>query len=205
MDEDDYQESSTTPSWPDLIDPVPTFWPTSNWWGSIDPIRNHDDPPGSHRQQQQQQSRHSNRIPTYAPTNIGRTTGSSWSTNNQQARSSSSRPAPYFQLLLAGLVQVRSLVSSGRKLLVVVVVLAAASLILQIRNINRMIDISHQHPFVFDGTHLMPSGGCGKKLNEGNFCKEQSNELSNKRVCDVNNLHFNWLFHLFLERGKRSY
>ena len=136
MDEDDYQESSTTPSWPDLIDPVPTFWPTSNWWGSIDPIRNHDDPPGSHRQQQQQQSRHSNRIPTYAPTNIGRTTGSSWSTNNQQARSSSSRPAPYFQLLLAGLVQVRSLVSSGRKLLVVVVVLAAASLILQIRNVS---------------------------------------------------------------------
>ena len=133
-DEDDYLESSTSTSWSDLIDPVPTFWPTSNWWGSIDPIRNHNDPPGQRQREQHRDSssHHSNRIPTYSPTNNNYAGGG----NNKNrgaagsggggnhARSSSSRPAPYFQLLLAGLVQVRSF--SSRLLLVVVV--AAASL-----------------------------------------------------------------------------
>jgi hypothetical protein len=127
-DRDDYYrpshpESGTVASsnWPDRIDPIPTFWPTQNWWGTIDPMR--QDPGGSGRSGGGQ-SRQSNRIPTYAPApatpakaagNNNNNNGSNKSRNRAAgdgaARSGSSgRPSPsppYFQLLLAGLVQVR--------------------------------------------------------------------------------------------------
>lgn len=117
-EEDDYRTEQKTiaSNWPDRIDPIPTFWPTSNWWGSIDPIRN--DAGG--------QSRQSNRIPTYTPNKNRADSGGSG------ARSSSSRPSPYLQLLLAGLVQVRWLMWAdgqtpllGRRLLVAVVAVAS--------------------------------------------------------------------------------
>lgn len=126
-DRDDYYrpshpESGTVASsnWPDRIDPIPTFWPTQNWWGTIDPMR--QDPGGSGRSGGGQ-SRQSNRIPTYAPApatpaktagNNNNNNGSNKSRNRAAgdgaARSGSSgrpSPPPYFQLLLAGLVQVR--------------------------------------------------------------------------------------------------
>ena len=88
MEVDHEYEDSTGPYWPELIDPIPSFWPTSNWWGSIDQMRNSY---GTGDDQDRFQS--SNYIPT-----------------NSNARSSSSKPkpSPYFQLLLAGL-QVRLL------------------------------------------------------------------------------------------------
>ncbi|XP_045023585.1 ADAMTS-like protein 1 isoform X3 [Daphnia magna] len=110
-EEDDSRSERRTmaSNWPDRIDPIPTFWPTSNWWGSIDPIRSDGGSRGGG------QSRQSNRIPTYAPpppngnnrnraeTSDGRGGGG----GSQVARSSSSRPSPppYLQWLLAGLVQ----------------------------------------------------------------------------------------------------
>lgn len=126
-DRDDYYrpsrpESGTVASnnWPDRIDPIPTFWPTQNWWGTIDPMR--QDPGGSGRSGGGQ-SRQSNRIPTYAPdapatpakaagnNNNGSNKSRNRATGDGAARSGSSgRPSaspPYFQLLLAGLVQVR--------------------------------------------------------------------------------------------------
>lgn len=88
-DVDDY--GSTVSAWPELIDPVPTFWPTSNWWGSIE--RTND--------------RRNNQIPSDPYNNRQREKAG----RTGSARSSGSRPAPYFQLLLAGLVQVRGLVA----------------------------------------------------------------------------------------------
>ncbi|XP_046460778.1 ADAMTS-like protein 1 isoform X3 [Daphnia pulex] len=125
-DRDDYYrpsrpESGTVASsnWPDRIDPIPTFWPTQNWWGTIDPMR--QDPGGSGRGGGGGQSRQSNRIPTYAPApatpakaagnnnNNGSNKSRNRAAGDGAARSGSSgRPSPsppYFQLLLAGLVQ----------------------------------------------------------------------------------------------------
>ena len=115
-EEDDYRpshpESRTIASnWPDRIDPIPTFWPTQNWWGTIDPMRQDPRGGGSGRSGGQQ-SRQSNRIPTYAPPPSSRPFNQrnrGGDEANPVARSSSSRPTPppYFQLLLAGLAQVR--------------------------------------------------------------------------------------------------
>lgn len=123
--EEDY-DHKTPASWPELINPVPTFWSTS-WWGTIDPIRNDKDRVDSgHRNQRiREEQDSSNRIPTYPPNHgAGRS-------KTGQARSSSSRPSPLFQLLLAGMVQVRSF--SSCRLLVVYVVAASASLFQIIR------------------------------------------------------------------------
>lgn len=140
-EEDDSRSERRTmaSNWPDRIDPIPTFWPTSNWWGSIDPIRSDGGSRGGG------QSRQSNRIPTYAPPppngnnrNRAETSdGRGGVGGSQVARSSSSRPSPppYLQWLLAGLVQVRmwasgrqaSLLLGRRRLLAIVVIVAAAS------------------------------------------------------------------------------
>lgn len=118
-DQDDYYrpsrpESGTVSSnWPDRIDPIPTFWPTQNWWGTIDPMRQDPGGAGGSARGGGGQSRQSNRIPTYGPT-PAKPAGNNNNNRNRNradepARSASSRPSPppYFQLLLAGLVQVR--------------------------------------------------------------------------------------------------
>ena len=73
---------------PELINPVPTLWPTSNWWGYIDHMRNAEDA-------EQEQERDQLRLNHIEP--------------HGKSSSSMPKPSPYFQLLLAGL-QVRLLV-----------------------------------------------------------------------------------------------
>jgi len=67
---------------PELINPVPTLWPTSNWWGYIDHMRNAEDA-------EQEQERDQLRLNHIEP--------------HGKSSSSMPKPSPYFQLLLAGL------------------------------------------------------------------------------------------------------
>lgn len=152
-EDDDYRrpESRTiSNNWPDRIDPIPTFWPTQNWWGTIDPMRHDPGGGGEVGRSGGGQSRQSNRIPTNAPTprssNNNNNRNRADAGTNQIARSSSSsrRPStsPYFQLLLAGLVQVRWLMPywatsiqpslRHRPLLATVSVIVAAASLFQI-------------------------------------------------------------------------
>ena len=86
----EYEEAGgTSPTWPELIDPVPSFMPTRNWWGSIEEFTRATENEGP--VDSRGRIPYHNKIPSMSV-----------------ARSSSARPkpSPYFQLLLAGL-QVR--------------------------------------------------------------------------------------------------
>jgi len=85
----EYDEDSSEGNWPELINPIPTSWPTSNWWGSIDHIRY----PSVYDNEEEQYRYRFNHI----------------AATNGKSSSSTPKPSPYFQLLLAGL-QVRLLV-----------------------------------------------------------------------------------------------
>lgn len=111
-DDDAYPDNGLIHTKPEVIDPVPTLWPTSNWWGSIDPLRN------NHKN-----NRNSRLDSTSSSSSSSSNSGSGISRSNSNAyypairsgssrvhpspTSSSSSSPPYFQLLLAGLLQVR--------------------------------------------------------------------------------------------------
>ena len=81
----------TEPTEPELIDPILTLGPTRNWWSSSNELNNFDKDDDLDPYQTNDRSKF-NQIPNFS-----------------NARSSSSKPSPYFQLLLAGL-QVRLLI-----------------------------------------------------------------------------------------------
>lgn len=120
--DDEYHDNFIVNTTPKSRDRVPTMWPTSNWWGSIDPFRKNENIPTNNRNNNRPSDSSSNsdgsyQRKAYVPTGRVSSSSSRPQSFNPTSTTSTTTALPYFQLLLAGLVQVTSLLLSERRML----------------------------------------------------------------------------------------